>query len=111
MRGESVKVFAFADSGERDAGNAPIVTESSKCVDDVLIAPGPRADVIESNRPSGVDVVYTLYFPKSFKGSLRGCEVEVYGESFHVVGDPRPFPDHLVPGSRNRVVEVEKRAG
>ena len=111
MRGEKVTVISLVDSGQRDAGNAPIMTESQTDVENVLVAPGPRSDVIESNRPDGVNVVYSLYFPKTFIGSLRGTQIKVRGTKFHTIGDPQPYPDDLTPTPWNRPVEVEGRDG
>lgn len=110
LQGEGVTVITRTEVG-RDPGNSPIWADVEQVVDNVLVSPGPRADVIESNRPEGVDVVYTLGFPKTLTGSLRGCRVRVRGEAFHVVGDPRPGQDNLTPGPWNRVVEVERRDG
>ena len=110
MRGETVTVITHEETG-RDPGNNPIYGDVETDVENVLVAPGPRADVIESNRPEGVDVVFNLHFPKSFTGSLRGARIKVRGEVFHVVGDPKPYQNNLTPGPWNRPVEVEDRKG
>ena len=110
MRGETVAVIARTQTG-RGPGNTPIWAEAETTVGNVLVAPGPRTDVLDSNRPAGVDVAFTLHFPKTFTGSLRGCRVRVRGEPFHVVGDPRAYQDDPTPGDWNRPVEVERRDG
>lgn len=110
MHGETVVVVTRTETG-RGPGNTPVWAESETTVDNVLVVPGPRADVLEPNRPMGVDVVFTLHFPKTVTGSLRGCRVRVRGETFHVVGDPRAYQDNLTPGEWNRPVEVERRDG
>lgn len=111
MRGEAVTVISDVDTGERDGGNAPIYSTVETDVENVLVAPGPRHDVTESNRPDGVDVVYNLHFPKAFTGSLRGARVRVRGVEFHVIGDPQAYQNDLTPTPWNRPVEVARRAG
>jgi hypothetical protein len=76
-------------------------------VADVLVAPGATADVTDSNRPEGVRVAYTLYFPKSFAAVLDGLHVIVRGERCAVIGAPRPYPESLTPGKWNLKAEVE----
>lgn len=110
MKGENVEVKRRVPNGV-DEMNSPVYTSEVQAVEDVLIAPGPREDIDGAQRPEGVIVAYTLYFPKTFVGSLRGCEVTVYGEDFQVVGDPRPYPVHLCPTRWNRVVEVRSARG
>lgn len=90
MKGETVKVKTFSDSGA-DPFGAPTSSESVETVDDVLIQVGACADLFESNRPSGAKVRYTLHFPKTFSGDLEGAEIEVRGSWHKVIG----HPDHL----------------
>ena len=59
-------------------------------VADVLVAPGSTSDVLDSSRPDGTRVAYTLGFPKTFSASLRGCHVIVRGVEHAVIGDPQP---------------------
>lgn len=84
--------------------------ESAEKVGNVLVAPGAASDLDET-RPNGVEVAYTLYFPKSFEGSLRGCRVKVGGKEFSVVGDPRRYPERLTPGDWNMQAEVARVDG
>lgn len=87
MRGETVKVKTFAPTGTDPFGDA-IAAESVSVVENVLVQPGACSDVIESNRPSGASVRYTLHFPKTFDGDLEGCQVEVRGKWHDVIGRP-----------------------
>lgn len=106
--GETVVVHTPQVVGT-DPGGAPIYgTPATATVDDVLVAPGARDDVLESNRPEGVRVAWTLHFPKTFAGSLRGCSVSVRGgDPLRVVGDPQPYTDANTPTRWNRPVELE----
>lgn len=110
LRGEKVTVIRKVEVG-RDAGNSPIYEEKLESVSNVLIAPGPRKDIIESNRPLGVEVAYNLKFPKAYKKPLRDCDLLIYGERLTVVGDPKPYPPHLTPGPWNLPVEVKMGKG
>ena len=73
----------------------------------VVVAPGATSDVLESSRPDGTRVAFTLGFPKSFAASLRGCRVVVRGIECAVVGDPQPLAAGSVPDPWDRTVEVE----
>lgn len=82
-------------------------------VDNVLVVPGPTADM-EASRPEGVTVALTLHFPKTYTASLEGCLVMLpspWDGPYVVIGDPRQYMDSSVPGPWNRPVEVEVSHG
>lgn len=110
MRGETVVVVRRERTGT-GPGNTPIYGDVETTVHDVLVAPGPRQDVVESNRPDGVEVAFNLHFPKTFSGSLRGAQVVVRGEPFDVIGDPRPYTLANTPTRWWMPVEVERVDG
>lgn len=92
------------DLGEPvDAGAS---REEVRCV----VCPGATSDM-NATRPEGVTVAYTLHFPKTYAGSLRGCSVEVRGETYDVVGDPQRTTDAATPGPWNLAVEVTRSDG
>ena len=104
ISGETVTVRNAAHSldelGE-PAGEA--VTETA--VDNVVVCPGATAD-LDSTRPNGVTVAFTLCFPKGADVSLKDATVTVRGTDYKVVGDPkrytaRPLGPHL-RGDPNR---------
>lgn len=86
---------------------AEAVAES---VTGVVVAPGATAD-LNASRPEGVTVAYTLCFPKTYAGELKGCAVEVRGERFRVVGDPQRYTEANTPGTWNLTVEVTRTDG
>lgn len=86
---------------------AEAVAES---VTGVVVAPGATAD-LDASRPEGVTVAYTLCFPKTYTGELKGCAVEVRGERFRVVGDPQRHTEANTPGPWNLTVEVTRTDG
>lgn len=95
---------ALDDLGE-PAGGEP-EREEVRCV----VCPGPTAD-LDATRPNGVRIAYTLHFPKTYKGDLRGCSVEVRSKVFGVVGDPMRTADAATPGPWNMAVEVARADG
>ena len=84
-----------------------VVTWDEATVANVVVTPGATSDVLDSTRPDGTRVAFTLGFPKSFTGSLRGCRVVVRGTEYAVVGDPQPLTPGNVPGPWNYTAEVE----
>jgi len=91
MRGETVTVIHRVEVG-RDPGNNPIYEDQAEDVSDVLVAPGPRADVLDATRPDGVEVRWNLHFPKPYAGDLRGAAIRVRGgDPLEVIGSPAPY--------------------
>lgn len=109
LTGEDVAVLTR--SVEYDAHMEEVETWESETVGNVLVHPGSTSDVRDSSRPDGTRAAFTLGFPKSYTGSLRGCRVSVRGEVFAVIGDPRPASPDNIPGRWNRNVEVEAVCG
>lgn len=105
MQGEAVKVKTFDATGT-DPFGAPITVEKVEAVENVLVQPGACADVVESNRPSGVSVKYTLHFPKTFEGDLEGAQIEVRGNWYDVIGRPDHYTLSNTPTQWWMPVEV-----
>lgn len=111
LTGETVVVERRQEVG-RDPGNAPIYEWVPETVDDVLVTPGASTDVIESNRPEGVEVGWTLGFPRGYPATLRGARVSVRGqEPAPVIGDPQHLTDANTPGRWTMPVEIERTDG
>src|SRR5690606_35785280 len=106
--GESVTVRRQTVTGT-DPGGGPIYgTPTTETVYDVLVSPGPREDVVDSNRPDGTRIAWTLHFPKTYSSSLRGAEISVRGGAFRpVVGDPQHYTEANTPGAWSMPVELE----
>ena len=105
MKGETVKVKTFVTTGTDPFGGS-ISTETVSVVDNVLVQPGACADIIESNRPNGSSIRYTLHFPKTFYEDLEGCQVEVRGNWYDVVGKPDHYTLENTPTQWWLTVEV-----
>ena len=48
----------------------------------------------------------SLYFPRSYQGTLRDCKVVVRGIEYRVIGDPVALDGGLTPTSWNMQVNV-----
>lgn len=94
----------------RDDLGEPTFGEPSREGVDCVVCPGATADM-DATRPEGVTVSYTLHFPKTYTGELRGCSVEVRGETYDVVGDPRRTTEAATPGPWNMAAEVTRADG
>ena len=109
IRGEAVTVRSPTVS--YDEHMEETVTWYEAIVPNVVVTPGATSDVLESSRPDGTRVAFTLGFPKGFTAPLRGCRVIVRGVECAVIGDPRPYTAANVPGSHNYTAEVERVDG
>ena len=84
---------------------------SARPVENVVVTPGTTSDVLDSTRPDGTRVAFTLGFPKSFTAPLRGCRVLVRGIECAVIGDPQPYAAENTPGPWNYTCEVARVDG
>lgn len=115
MKGVDVLVRAPSRGAVDELGNPARSFGDPETVGDVLVMAGATSDSQESNRPDGVGVAYTLTFPASYAGSLRGCEVKVPGDDswYGIAGDPRPTPAGQLgrPLRWNRTAEAVRSDG
>lgn len=111
MRGETVTVIRRVEAGV-DEGNDPVYEDVPEDVGNVLVGPASGSNSGDSTRPDGVQVDATLYFPRSYPGgSVRGCDVLVRGDLYHVVGDPFPVDGGMAPTAWNMAVDVTRSEG
>lgn len=100
----------------RDAlGNDIVAYATPADVANVLVQPGPCAE-LDSARPEGVTVAFTLHFPKTWVGDLRGALVTLpapwaWGNPYRVVGNPEPWMDANCPTDWHMPVEVTATDG
>lgn len=74
-----------------------------------IVVPGPTSDM-DASRPAGVTVDFTVFLADPGR-ALRGCSLELRGDVFRVVGDPRNSTAAAVPGGRNLTLEVARSDG
>ena len=103
-------VTVLRPSVERDDLGEPTRGEPTREEVRCVVCPGATSDM-DATRLEGVTVAYTLHFPKTYAGSLRGCSVEVRGARYDVVGDPQRTTDAATPGPWNLAVEVTRADG
>lgn len=103
-------VTVVRPSIERDDLGEPVETGTSREEVRCVVCPGATSDM-DATRPEGVTVAFTLHFPKTYAGSLRGCSVEVRGETYDVVGDPQRTTEAATPGPFNMAAEVTRADG
>lgn len=96
--------ISYDDLGE------PTYGEPEREVVDALVQPGSTAD-LDATRPNGVEVVFTLHFPKTYTKSLQQCHVKVRGNTYEVIGDPQSYTKANTPGAWNKPVEVKRVDG
>lgn len=99
------QVAVLRPAVERDDLGEPTLGEPTREEVRCVVCPGATSDM-DATRPEGVAVAYTLHFPKTYAGSLRGCSVEVRGTRYDVVGDPQRTTDAATPGPFDMAAEV-----
>ena len=96
IAGEDVIVYTPNLTG-KDNFNEDTITWNERRVSNVLIGETTTSDVISNNRPHETNMYIDLYFPKTFNGDLRGCEVIVRGKRLKIVGEIIKYTDKNVP--------------
>ena len=112
MKGTTITITRKGISGYDRFGNATYA-EMEETVDNVLVAPGSTSE-LEASRPEGVDVAYSLHFPKTFSGDLEGCLIALpapWGGTYRVIGKPGQYMDVNTPTRWHLPVEVEVAHG
>jgi len=109
--GETVVVERRQVTGEDRLGE-PTYEWVSETVEDVLVAPGPRTDLMgarssDAFRADGLRVEWNLHFPKGYPPTLKGARISVRGGPLmNVVGDPQHYTTANTPGRWSMPVEV-----
>lgn len=104
------QVAVIRPTVERDNLGEPVEAGTSREEVRCVVCPG-AASGMDATRPEGVTVAFTLHFPKTYAGSLRGCSVEVRGARYDVVGDPQRTTEAATPGPFDMAVEVTRADG
>ena len=111
IQGEDVIVHPVSFDSEDGYGNKVKSKLDPVTVPDVLIAPDDPVSTIEDGRPNATEVRCSLYVPKGCEVPWYGATVDIHGESYEVVGDPKPYPPQLVPTDRNLRVRCVRYVG
>lgn len=109
IAGETVTVRNIEQAFD-ELGEPTGATVAETVVDNVVVCPGATAD-LDSTRPNGVMVAYTLCFPKDCDVRLKGATVNVRGVDYLVIGDPQRYTEENTPGPWNLMCEVTRTDG
>lgn len=98
-----------------DADHDKVKTYTPETIDNVLIAPGKTSDVVSDAHDDGVEVLYTLGFPKTWQfQSVKNCLVTLpapWNYTGKVIGDPMPNDIDNCPTDWYCTVELEAYDG
>ena len=103
-------VTVFPPTVARDGLGEPTFGEPTREDVRCVVCPGATSDM-DATRPDGVTVAYTVHFPKTYTGELRGCSIEVRGVAYDVVGDPQRTTGAATPGPFDMAAEVTRADG
>lgn len=107
MRGVSVTLHVKTQSSTDDFG-APVYTDSTVSVDNVLIGEPTSEQVLQDLNLHGKHLAYVLAIPKGDTHVWTDTEVEFFGETFKTYGEPTQGIDALIPLAWNKKVKVER---
>lgn len=110
LKGITVTLIRNVQTGTDPAG-APIYTQISEAVENVLVAPASAQDIIDATQLYGKKAVYTLGIPKGDTHVWEDQAVEFFGERFKVFGIPLKGIEAMIPLQWNTKVMVERYDG
>ena len=106
MKGITVQLIKKVQTGT-DAFNAPVYTESTVDVDNVLIGEPNTEDVTSDLQMYGKRCAYVLAIPKGDANEWEDQIVSFFGKRWRVYGNVTQGIEHLIPLSWNKKVHVE----
>lgn len=90
-----------------DPLGAPIYTQTTETVQNVLVGEPTADDLINELQLYGKRLAYTLAIPKGDSHDWDDVEVEFFGKKFRTYGTAVQGIEHLVPLNWNKKVKVE----
>lgn len=102
IKGESVVLLT--PTVAYDENKDEVMTWTETPIDNVLFGRPSTEQLEEVMRLYSVEISYTLGIPKTYQGTLRGCQVRRLrdGLTYSIMGDPQPIPIELCPTAWNR---------
>ena len=107
MRGITVTLHQKTQSST-DAFGAPIYTDTTETVDNVLVGEPSSEQIVQDLNLYGKHLAYVLAIPKGDTHTWTDTEVEFFGQTFKTYGEPTQGIDALIPLSWNTKVKVER---
>lgn len=111
IQGEVITVYPASFDEKDSYGNAVKRELDPVVIEDVLIAPDDAVSLMGDGRPNASAIGYSLYIPKGVEIEWLGASVDIYGARYQVIGEPKPYPPHLVPTARNLHVKAIRYVG
>lgn len=107
MKGVTILLHVKTQTSTDEFG-APVYTDTTIPVDNVLIGEPTSDQVMQELNMHGKRLAYVLGIPKGDSNTWTDTEVEFFGEKFKTYGEPTQGIDHLIPLSWNKKVKVER---
>lgn len=109
IKGITVSLIVQTQTSTDDFG-APVYTETSVSVDNVLVSPSSDTEVLETVNLYGKKAIYTLAIPKGDSHNWENTFVEFFGERWRTIGKPTKGIEDMIPLKWNMKVRVESVA-
>lgn len=105
--GIDVTLHVKSSGGINELGEE-ILIDSTKIVNNVIVAPLSSEDIINEFTLSGKKIAYQLGIPKGNNDNWINTEVEFFGQTFRTIGIPEEGIEDLIPLSWNKKIKVER---
>lgn len=107
IKGIDVKLYNYTETG-RDAFNRPIMKETVKTINNVLVIPLSTQDILDGVNLTGKTAVYQLCIPKGDNNDWTNAVVEFYGSKWRTIGIPKEYIESMIPLDWNKQINVER---
>ena len=107
INGITVKLHVHEKTGEDELG-APIYTDDTVDVKNVLVSPVSSVDNINNTSLYGKTATYQLAIPKRDTHVWEDTTVEFFNQKWHTFGFEFSGIDENIPGPWNAKVQVER---
>lgn len=106
IQGTTVTLINLTQTGT-DEFNAPVYSETSTTVDNVLVGQPIQSEVIDAQSLEAKKAVYSLGIPKGDTHTWKDQIVVIFGRRFHVIGDVLHGIEANIPGPWHDIWQVE----
>lgn len=107
MKGMTVQLVVKTQDGT-DAFGAPIYTETTVDVEDVLVGSPSSEDLISTLELTGKHIAYVLGIPKGDTHEWTNTDVYIFGERFRTIGFPQTGIQANIPLRWGANIKVER---
>lgn len=107
IKGITVLLQVTTQTGADDFG-APVYSETTEAVKNVLVAPVSTSDVVSELQLSGKRAEYELCIPKGDTHTWENRVVEFFGRKWRTIGLPQEYIENMLPLAWNKKVKVER---